>query len=259
MSILKVGSVGAEVRAWQTFLIGEGWYRGEVTGMFDQATRQATVDFQRNAALMADGVVGPKTLTEAQARGLPGPEAPDASKGGPGWPPAAGGPLSWQQRGMIFGSFAYRPEPTASNPEGIVITDGWATRNITMVEVPQLAGIPGAPPHGRVAFHTKAADQFAALWAAWEAAGLLPLVKTWAGSWAPRFVRGSRTNLSNHAWGTAFDINAGWNGLGKTPAVVGREGSVRELVPLAQEHGFYWGGHFPGRPDGMHFEVRELV
>jgi D-alanyl-D-alanine carboxypeptidase len=29
---------------------------------------------------------------------------------------------------------------------------------------------------------------------------------------------------------------------------------VRELVEIAYQHGFYWGGHFSPL-DGMHFEV----
>jgi hypothetical protein len=81
------------------------------------------------------------------------------------------------------------------------------------------------------------------------------LVLTWEGSFAPRFVRGSNVTLSNHAWGTAFDINYAWNTLGAQPALRGQKGSVRELVPIANEFGFYWGGHFKGRADGMHFEV----
>lgn len=32
-------------------------------------------------------------------------------------------------------------------------------------------------------------------------------------------------------------------------------GCVFELVPLAHQFGFYWGGHFKTRRDGMHFEV----
>jgi hypothetical protein len=50
-----------------------------------------------------------------------------------------------------------------------------------------------------------------------------------------------------------------WNNLGKIPARIGSEGSVRELVPVANDFGFYWGGHFKSRPDGMHFEVAKIL
>jgi len=72
-------------------------------------------------------------------------------------------------------------------------------------------------------------------------------------------VRGSRKTLSNHAYGTAFDINAGWNPMGRTPPVVKKEGSVRRLVETANVYGFYWGGHYPNRPDGMHFEAAKII
>ena len=36
-----------------------------------------------------------------------------------------------------------------------------------------------------------------------------------------------------------------------------QKSSVRELVPIAHDHGFYWGGHF-SRCDGMHFEVARV-
>jgi hypothetical protein len=69
-------------------------------------------------------------------------------------------------------------------------------------------------------------------------------------------MRGGK-QLSTHAFGCAFDINVPWNGYYKVPALVGDQGSVRELVPIANQHGFYWGGHFQyghGLSDGMHFE-----
>ncbi len=93
----------------------------------------------------------------------------------------------------------------------------------------------------------------------WERAGLKSHILTWGGSWVPRFVRGSRTQLSNHAWGTAFDVNVRWNMLGTQPALRGQKGSVRELVQIANDNGYYWGGHFHKRIDGMHFEVRLIV
>ena len=62
-------------------------------------------------------------------------------------------------------------------------------------------------------------------------------------SFVARFVRGSRTVLSNHAFGSAFDINEKYNSLGSRPTLVGEKGSLRELVPIANRWGFYWGGH----------------
>jgi hypothetical protein len=74
------------------------------------------------------------------------------------------------------------------------------------------------------------------------------------------FVRGlaHRQVLSNHAFGTAFDINYAWNKLGAEPAVESMKGSVYPLIPLAHKHGFYWGGHF-SRKDGMHFEIAKVI
>jgi hypothetical protein len=55
-----------------------------------------------------------------------------------------------------------------------------------------------------------------------------------------------------------MDLNVAWNRLGTVPALKGKTGSLRELVPIANELGIYWGGHFAGRPDGMHFEVAQV-
>jgi hypothetical protein len=141
--------------------------------------------------------------------------------------------------------------------------------NIASVAIPQLQGVVGAPADCRVSVHKLVVGPIRELFERWEKAGLLPLIKSWGGSWAPRFIRGSKTSLSNHAYGTAFDINVAWNGLGAVPALAGRTGSVRELVPIANELGWFWGGHFgmgaagnPGtgsRPDGMHFELAKIT
>jgi hypothetical protein len=107
--------------------------------------------------------------------------------------------------------------------------------------------------------HAKAGQQIVNTFQQWEDGGLDNLILTWAGSWVPRYVRGSRKYLSNHSWGTAFDINVPWNGLGKVPALKGKKGSVRELVGIANENGLFWGGHYQNRPDGMHFEVAKVL
>lgn len=273
MKTLKRGSRGAQVRRWQLFLIGQGLSLGLSDGDFGPATERATLKFQVQHRLFADGVVGPKTLGQAMVLGFDNglvkptpvpistPATADAHAGAPNWPPrpAELKPLtSTAARQKLFGAFKFAPEPVAGNAENIRILGDWEDKNIVRVEIPQLRGIVGAPASGQVRFHQAAAPQLQKLWQAWEDAGVLPLIKTWDGSFVPRFVRGSRSNLSNHCFGSAFDINASFNSLGTRPAVVGRAGSVRALVPIANQLGFFWGGHYNGRPDGMHFEIARL-
>jgi hypothetical protein len=211
-------------------------------GMFGPHTEAATRIWQGARKLPMTGLVGAAEWAAYDAELRPASYLRAMTKG---------------ERTASFGYFQFRAAPTGADPEAITITDQWARNNVVSVHVQQLRGVIGAPDSCRIQWHRKATSQLLDLWLAWEAAGLLPLVQTWAGSWCPRFVRGSRTNLSSHAWATAFDINAGWNMRGREPAPIGGRGSVRELVPLAERHGFAWGGHFTV-PDGMHFEVARL-
>lgn len=255
MRTLRLGSSGNDVVAWQHFLIGQGYYTGEADGIYSQEVLEATKDFQSAMGLNSDGVAGPMTLSTAVKEGFPGVSDDADDELSPNWPAKPNfNPINAVERSQLFGSFAYVSAATPDNPEAIKITDGWNTRNIRQVLIPQLKGIAGAPGNYVIPFHVKAIPQLVSLWTDWENAGLLDLVLSYAGSWAPRFVRGSRTYLSNHAWGTAFDINAGYNPLGAVPALVNKKGSVRKLVEIANDNGFYWGGHFD-RMDGMHFEV----
>jgi len=259
MRVLRLGDRGDDVLAWELFLRGQNFYWVEADGDFDEATEAATRDWQQDQLLRNDGVVGPKTYGKAQLLGFnPGFSDSDTSENSPAWPPPPDFPaLSSTARRELFGIFAFRPAGLPNNPEAIVITDGWDKTNIVRAEIPQLVGIQGfAGRHASL--HVKCADQIKAFFQAVQDEGLLGHVLTWGGSWAPRFVRGSRTYLSNHAYGTAFDINVPWNGLGVTPALKGRRGSVRELVPIAYRFGLYWGGHFT-RQDGMHFEVAKIL
>jgi hypothetical protein len=173
-------------------------------------------------------------------------------------PPPPFSPLiSTAERQQLFGAFNFQPAPTSDNPEAIKILGNWANENIVDVKIHLKSPLLGKNPFV-IPFHKKAAKQLEELFLEWEAAGLLDRILTWGGSYVPRFVRGSKTNLSNHAFGTAFDINAAQNGLNVEPALVGEKGSVRELVEIANKHGFFWGGHYKKRLDGMHFEVGQL-
>ena len=254
--VLREGDTGEDVELWELFLVGQNYYWVEADGIFDEETKKCTEEWQKNHGLKPDGEVGPKTYGRAQTLGF-NPEFEDESedKSSLNWPPKPSfSPLNYADRNKVFGGFSYKPAGHKSNPEAITVLGNWVRENITYVEIPQLGKFVA---NKKVPFHTKCAEQIAHFFEDIEHNGLLHLIKTWGGSYAPRFVRGSRTYLSNHSYGSAFDINVQWNYLGTEPARVGAEGSVRELVPFAHKHGLYWGGHFK-RKDGMHFEVAEV-
>lgn len=80
------------------------------------------------------------------------------------------------------------------------------------------------------------------------------LVPGWCWGWAWRAVRGG-ASTSNHASGTAWDVNAPRHPLGKsgtfTPQQIAR---IREIV-RACGGTVRWGGDYSGRKDEMHFEI----
>jgi hypothetical protein len=247
-------------------------------GDFGPKTAYQVRAFQAFENLAVDGVVGELTwaaLEQAQkARGEGDAEvwawAPQARPDPPSAPERPDfDPIRGNVgRHEVFGYFKYTHSPTPDNPESIKFLDDWPKQNIVTIEIPQLMEIPGiehdgrrvgqGPRLGTVSVHRYVASQMLELWEAWEDNGLLDRIITWGGLWAPRFIRGSKSVLSNHAFGSAFDLNVPWNGLGREPARAGQKGCVWDLVALAHEYGFYWGGHFQRR-DGMHFEVATIL
>ncbi len=71
-----------------------------------------------------------------------------------------------------------------------------------------------------------------------------------------RFVRGSRSAISNHSWGTAIDLTI--------DRVLDRRGDDRAQRGLLQirsyfnKHRFFWGAAFPTE-DSMHFEASDQL
>ena len=256
MKALRYGSRGTDVKQWQLFLVGyKLLYSAD--GVFGPKTKAATIEFQKKNRLVADGIVGNSTYARAMKLGFEVVIDEATDENSANWPPKPNfhSLYNEEKRQAAFGKFKYK----SSNGK-VILLDDWKEKNIIKIDIPQLVGINmwGRPKKdGKILFHKKVSKQMLLLWAEWEKQGLLKHVLTWNSSYSARFIRGT-TKLSNHAYGTAFDINVKWNGLAKQPALVGHTGCLRKLVPIANKFGFYWGGHFR-RKDGMHFEVAKIL
>lgn len=78
-----------------------------------------------------------------------------------------------------------------------------------------------------------------------------PLHLGWCWGWAYRDVRGG-TSLSNHASGTAVDVNAPAHPLGTHTFSLSARKAIRGIVSSVGV--VRWGGEW-ARPDEMHFEI----
>lgn len=280
-------NIACEVQRWQAFLLGQGFTDSRrVDGDFGGKTEDATRRFQAAHGLSRSGALDGETYLAAMARGYRGVERrhyEDPARQGDAWPPR---PTDLSTPGNADRNRHLTCFLFDQSPEGRRITDeldginvagscdgrfaDWAREFVMDVPLPRLAGVPGLPDRARV--HRKVAPFFVRLWEEWEKAGLLHLVISYSGDYLARYKRGKSpdpaghgrkssadvTALSNHAFGTAFDINVPQNDLGKVPAFIGTKGCVRELVPIANACGFFWGGHFQSPRDGMHFEFADF-
>ena len=75
----------------------------------------------------------------------------------------------------------------------------------------------------------------------------------WA--YAYRDVRGSDSDLSNHASGTAIDLNATKHPLGATGTFTKKQTAI--IKELTKKYGLRWGGSYRTRKDEMHWEIVE--
>lgn len=75
----------------------------------------------------------------------------------------------------------------------------------------------------------------------------------WGYSYRP--IRGSTSTWSNHASGTAVDLNAVSHPLGVRNTFTGsQQRAIRERLAGRYENTIRWGGDYSGRADEMHFE-----
>jgi len=75
-----------------------------------------------------------------------------------------------------------------------------------------------------------------------------------AGMLACRLVRGSKTSISNHAWGTAIDLT--FDGQVDDRGDGNCQSWLLLVYPYFYEEGWFWGTEFPTE-DSMHFEMSD--
>ncbi len=274
-------NITAEVQRWQYFLLRRSITQvGKIDGEFGLKTEEATKIFQLQQQLAVNGKVNTGTLSAAKVLGYTIlPNNYYTQRNSINWPAPpsdlSSPTSSW--RNSKFGCFKFVQKALQfrDRKERIVIRGAcagsvadWIQRNIIEFESSAFSLADGFRGSFRV--HAKAREALEELLLQWKNADLLHLVISYAGAFDPRYIFGHNpgngaqpelksteaSKLSNHAFGSAFDINAIQNWIGEVPAVCGSKGSVRELVAGANAAGFFWGGHFGGgRIDGMHFEL----
>ncbi len=258
-TVIKKGSNSNLVGDWQAFLRGEKLYLGAIDNDFGNATDIATKKFQKKHGLLDDGIVGNNTYRKAISLGFFQNQVVTSVTSNANVPPKPRfSPITGNSnREKLFGKIEFTPKPTKTNPEGIIITNDFESKNIIRVNLPALSKATNGK-FTAMRWHRECEYQLVKMFERFEKEKLHTHILSYAGAFFPRFIRGNRTQLSNHSWGTAFDVNVAQNGLNKVPAMIGEKGCVRELVPIANECGFYWGGHFT-RMDGMHFEIAKII
>lgn len=276
-------NIPAEVQRWQYFLLKQEISQvGSIDADFGLNSETATKFFQVKVGIPANGKVDDRTLQKAKDLGYSIlPDDYYDKRSGTGFParPTNLSTPSDTTRNRDFTCFKFIQRPRDQRPDAEAIVqkgscDGsepdWVAAHIVNIDVPQLKFARGF--NGRFRCHSKTAPNFAALFAKWEEDDLLHLILSYEGCFVPRYKRNQAppgnnghsekkssdvTALSNHSFGSAFDINFVDNQLNQEPALCGRRGSVRELVASANEIGIFWGGHFSNK-DGMHFEISKL-
>lgn len=79
--------------------------------------------------------------------------------------------------------------------------------------------------------------------------------------WSYRKIRGSTTTYSNHASGTAMDLNATRHPLGTSASHSFTQAQINAIHKRLKRYDgvIRWGGDYSGRKDPMHFEINKGV
>lgn len=82
-----------------------------------------------------------------------------------------------------------------------------------------------------------------------------PIRRDWSWGYAYRAVRGRSSGYSNHASGTAIDLNAPKHPLGRRGTFSAAQVAAIQKILVDLDGAIRWGGNYSGRPDEMHFEI----
>ncbi|MGW5402643.1 M15 family metallopeptidase [Streptomyces sp. NPDC003952] len=130
--------------------------------------------------------------------------------------------------------------------------NGWSANDVNLTQSYKIPGSDRA-----IRLRKGDAGYLLVHFAAWFHANIEPLDQGVLDEWgyAERNVRGSATDLSNHASGTAEDLNATLHPLARIGTFPGTKASkIRKQLKL-YEGAIRWGGDYHGRKDEMHFEI----
>jgi len=86
-------------------------------------------------------------------------------------------------------------------------------------------------------------------------ASVEPIKKSHSWGYAYRAVRGAKSGYSNHASGTAVDLNAPAHPLGKRNTFSDKQENAIRVILKELDGTVRWGGNYSNRADEMHFEI----
>jgi peptidoglycan hydrolase-like protein with peptidoglycan-binding domain len=250
-----------DVTLVQRLLLARGFARvGDADGICGKNTIEAIVDFQSGFMRRPDGRIDPGG---ASWRNLAGtysgitPPAPDAS------PPPAAAPGALTRgvprpaaasinQGLVAVSNAFmlarlgNPRESYS-PQCQVPTLPRLRRNLVRDSVgpfPVTGLVPAVLSLKAVLIDIQREQP--AIHRALGTAGML----------CCRWVRGSSTSISNHAWGTAIDLTL--NGELDVRGDNQVQWGLLQIAPIFNRHGWFWGAAYRTE-DAMHFEASQRL
>lgn len=144
------------------------------------------------------------------------------------------------------------PAPPVEEPEVATSQNGYVANDRSRIET---ITIPGTSR--RIALRRGAPGQLLAHFAAWFDKNIESVDGGQLDDWgyAERPIRGSRNTLSNHASGTAIDINAPRHPLGRRGTFTPGQASRIRAKLKEYDGAIRWGGDYKNRADEMHFEI----